>query len=626
MKRKHLIIFFLVISGLTEILAQTAIITDDPSYTSGSTSTVLDIKSTSKGILIPRLTLTERGQISSPATGLLIYQTDNTPGYYYFNGSGWVTIGGATANGSETIVSPGTNISVSGSGTTGSPYLLSYNAQSVTQSQRNAIGSPYAGQFVWCNNCGPSGEFQVYNGSIWTNMCGGTASPILATVTTTAASSILAVTASSGGNVTADGGGTVTARGVCWSTSSNPTIANSKTIDGSGTGSFSSSLTGLSPSTTYYIRAYATNGAGTAYGNQVSFATINYPTVTTTSISAITQTTASSGGNVTSDGGTGVTARGVCWNTSPNPTTANSKTTDGSGTGSFTSSLSGLSSGTTYYVRAYATSNAGTSYGTELSFTTTTVVVPTITTTSISNITGTTASGGGNVTSDGGASVTARGVCWSTSTNPTTANSKTTDGTGTGSFTSSLTGLTRDVTYYVRAYATNSAGTAYGNQVSFTTFGIGSPFQGGVVAYLFQAGDPGYVAGQTHGLIAATADLGGTYTWGCWGSVLGASGTALGTGYSNTMIVISVCFELTASWQSWYNYSSGGYDDWYLPSKDELNKLYLSQALIGGFVADWYWSSSEVNFGTAWVQSFSNGSQASGIKYNSYYTRPVRTF
>jgi hypothetical protein len=98
------------------------------------------------------------------------------------------------------------------------------------------------------------------------------------------------------------------------------------------------------------------------------------------------------------------------------------------------------------------------------------IVAPTVTTnTPITSITQTTASGGGNVTSDGGASVTARGVCWSTSTNPTTANSKTTDGSGTGSFTSSLTGLSANTLYYVRAYATNSVGTSYGANVTFTT-------------------------------------------------------------------------------------------------------------------------------------------------------------
>lgn len=94
---------------------------------------------------------------------------------------------------------------------------------------------------------------------------------------------------------------------------------------------------------------------------------------------------------------------------------------------------------------------------------------PTLTTTAISLITNTTASSGGVITSDGGASVTARGVCWNTSTGPTTANSKTTNGTGTGTFTSSITGLTAATDYYVRAYATNSAGTAYGDERVFQT-------------------------------------------------------------------------------------------------------------------------------------------------------------
>ena len=97
------------------------------------------------------------------------------------------------------------------------------------------------------------------------------------------------------------------------------------------------------------------------------------------------------------------------------------------------------------------------------------VAEPTVTTIAISNIDKTTAMGGGNVTADGGATVTARGICWSTSQNPTISGSHTTDGTGTGTFTSNMTGLEPNTTYYVRAYATNSAGTAYGDQVSFTT-------------------------------------------------------------------------------------------------------------------------------------------------------------
>jgi uncharacterized protein (TIGR02145 family) len=294
--------------------------------------------------------------------------------------------------------------------------------------------------------------------------------PLPPTAITNTVTSIAQTTATSGGNVTSDGGSPVTARGVCWSINQNPTKANSKTNDGYGTGSFNSNLTGLTANTKYYVRAFATNSAGTAYGNQVSFTTAQIatsPTLTTATVTNIAQTTATGGGNVTSDGGTTVTARGVCWSTSQNPTIANSKTSDGTGTGNFTSSISGLTIGTTYYVRAYATNSLGTGYGNEISFSAA-ASLPTLTTTAITTITASTASSGGNITSAGGGIITARGVCWSTTTEPTTASSKTSDGTGLGSFLSSISGLNVGATYYVRAYATNSAGIAYGNEISFT--------------------------------------------------------------------------------------------------------------------------------------------------------------
>jgi hypothetical protein len=110
--------------------------------------------------------------------------------------------------------------------------------------------------------------------------------------------------------------------------------------------------------------------------------------------------------------------------------------------------------------------------------------IPTLTTVAISSITNTTASSGGTITSDGGAAISARGVCWSTSANPTTANSHTSDGTGTGDFTSAITGLTTSLTYYVRAYATNSAGTAYGNERNFIAeAGEGETIEGSLVKH-----------------------------------------------------------------------------------------------------------------------------------------------
>ena len=291
----------------------------------------------------------------------------------------------------------------------------------------------------------------------------------LSTITTTPISNILSTSASTGGTISSNGGAAVTASGVCWSTTENPTILNSFSTDGSATGTFTSLITGLAPGTVYFVRAYATNSAGTAYGNQVSIKSMaGIPTITTTAISNILPTSASSGGTISTDGGAPVTASGVCWSTTENPTILNSFSTDGSATGTFTSTITGLTPGTSYYVRAYATNSAGTAYGNQVTVKSV-VSLPTITTTAISNILPTSASSGGIITSNGGAAVTASGVCWSTTENPTILNSYSTDGSATGTFTSALTGLSPVMVYYVRAYATNSAGTSYGNQVTFTT-------------------------------------------------------------------------------------------------------------------------------------------------------------
>ena len=300
-----------------------------------------------------------------------------------------------------------------------------------------------------------------------------TTNPIVVpTLTTDAITGLTLTTAISGGNVTADGGGAVTARGVCWATTANPVIgATNTTTNGTGTGVFVSNITGLLPGTAYHVRAYATNSAGTAYGADVPFTTnpVLVPTLTTTAVTGITYTAAASGGNITVDGGGAVTARGVCWATTANPLATGSHTTDGTGTGIFSSSIIGLLPGTPYHVRAYATNSAGTAYGADVPFTTNPIVIPTLTTTAITGITMTAAASGGNITADGGGAVTARGVCWSTTPIPDINDPLTINGAGIGAFTSALTGLADGTNYYVRAYATNSAGTAYGNQQVFTT-------------------------------------------------------------------------------------------------------------------------------------------------------------
>ena len=291
----------------------------------------------------------------------------------------------------------------------------------------------------------------------------------------------------------------ITQCGHCWSIYENPTISGSHTTNNNGVGSFTSNITGLSAYTKYYARAYATSSGETVYGSQISFTTLIYvglPTVVTSSVSNITNNSATCGGNVISDGGATVTAKGVCWSTSENPTVSDNHTTDGSGTGPFTSNLTELSPDTTYYVRAYATNIAGTTYGTQRSFSTPSqeITLPVVITDTISSITDTSAQSGGNVTSDGGAEVTARGVCWDVSENPDLSDDYTTDGNGTGKFTSSITELSPGITYYVRAYATNSVGTVYGDQISFKTWSGSITDYNGNVYWTIKIGDQIWMA------------------------------------------------------------------------------------------------------------------------------------
>jgi hypothetical protein len=459
-----------------------------------------------------------------------------------------------------------------------------------------------------------------------------------ASLTTTAASPVGSTTATTGGTIANNGGSTITTSGVVYSTSTIPATgapSGTFTTDGTTSGNWTSNLTGLTAGTPYYARAYATNGIGTSYGNQVTFTTTTTPTVSTTSPTSTTSTTSNPGGNISANGGATVTASGVVYSTSSTPTPSGPTaglgggfivTTDGN-TSTWTSSLTGLLGSTTYYAYAYATNSVGTSYGSQVSFTTSAPVAPTLTTTAVSSIAATTASSGGNVTNNGGALVTARGVVWSTSTGATISSQPgggiTTDGTGLGSFSSSLTGLSGSTKYYVRAYATNSAGTTYGTENSFTTtITVGDTYQGGIVFYV--TGSPG---SQT-GLVVSTADQSASIPW-YTGTLVatGATGTAIGTGSANTATIVAL--QNTGNAASTASaYTGGGYNDWYLPSKDALNVLYPLRASFGiGMSGAAYWSSSEVDVNTAWGQAFGfGGSQSATSKNTGAAVRAIRSF
>ncbi len=408
------------------------------------------------------------------------------------------------------------------------------NFPNKTNAEKDAMSASTAtGTVIWCSNCGTRGQLQVYNGTEWTDLTGGTAASSGIVFTALNLSAISSTSASAAASISSDGGASITAKGVVWSTSVNPTIAlTTKTNDGTGTGAFTSSITALSTSTLYYIRAYATNANGTVYGAQQSFTTLG--------------------------------------------------------------------------------------------------AVPTLSTTSASSISLTSASTGGNISSDGGTTITSRGVCWSTSSNPTVNDNKLVNGNGTGSFTINLTGLNGSTTYYLRAYATNAVGTGYGTQISFTTSALaaGVSYLGGKIAYIFQVGDAGYIAGQTHGFIIMNHTMGMLAKFADGSGYVNTS-MNFGTGMNNTRLLYNYVTTGLNAAKYIYNVMYDGYNDWYIPSYSEWNKISLGWSSLGLPDAIYTCSSEISNYNSAYAQFYNNGtsySLSNGGKTSNYNVIGIRNF
>ena len=277
------------------------------------------------------------------------------------------------------------------------------------------------------------------------------------------------------GAVTELGDPVYSERGFVYGTTHNPIIQNATKVqvEGSGLGEYFTTLSDLQLGNIYYVRAYATNTVGVAYGEEqlLDFKPI-LPVVVTNDVTGISEETKSATfhATITNAGDPVYTERGFVYGKSPDPTTsgATKLVVAGSGTGTYYGDVHNLEVDCAYYVRAYVTYSSGTVYGDNKVFSVKKMYPPTVTTSAVTNINKTTATAGGNVTNDGGINVTERGVVFSTSQNPTVADSKVTSGSGTGAFTCNLTGLEEGKTYYVRAYAMNVVGIGYGEQVDFT--------------------------------------------------------------------------------------------------------------------------------------------------------------
>ena len=502
-------------------------------------------------------------------------------------------------------------------------------------------------------------------------LIGETPTPIeLPDVVTNQVTDITTTAATVGGEIVSDGGSAIIESGVCYKTGNEDWTCVNLTATNNA---FSTTLTDLTPNTTYTVRAYATNEGGTGYGAEVTFTTdeeivITVPTVTTSEVTEITTTTAIVGGSITSAGNGTISESGICYKTGNEDWTCVNLTATNN---AFTTTLTDLTPNTTYTVRAYATNEEGTGYGEEVTFTTEEEIVitaPTVTTNAVTDITTNSALVGGAITNDGNGTISESGICYKTGNEDWTCVSI---AATNNAFSMTLTGLTANTTYTVRAYATNEEGTGYGEEVSFTTLNDGG---GDTHEYVD--------LGLTSGLLWATCNVGAdtpegygdyfawgettpkdTYNWSTYQHCNGSQNTLTkycnnsGYGYNgftdNLTTLLPEDDAATANWgngwrmptleewQELYNYTSGtwttqnGVYGWLFTAANG-NSLFLpaagyrgSSSLLNAGSYGGYWSSSLYADGPRYAWDFYFFSGASYI--SGHYrdigqsVRPVRS-
>lgn len=543
-------------------------------------------------------------------------------------------------------------------------------------------------------------------------------------IETSLITNITATTVTCGGSITDEGSSAVISRGVCWSTATSPTIADSKTSDGADAGSFSSTITGLEAVTVYYVRAYATNKVGTGYGMTISFATNGQsPTPMVATVTNLNAISATLNGSVNANYlSTDVTFEyGITTNYGSSITAAQSPIAGNIST-SVSADIMGLTPGTIYHYRITAVNSLGTTHSDDIIFTTL-GAVPTVITFAATNINATSSTLNGSVnanylstittfelgtTTSYGSTITASqspvtgftntnvsanvtslapcktyhyriktvnslgtsygsdltfttlgqipivttlaatnispygaqlngtinanylestitfqyGIDVIDTANSITASQSPVTGNTNTNVSASLAGLVEGKTYHYRIVATNSLGTAYGNEVTFKAVHvIGGIEFGGIIFYID--------ATAQHGLVCAPTDQSTNAPWGCAGTHI--SGVN-GNGHQNTLDIINGCSTAGIAAKICADLRLNGYSDWYLPSKDELSELYnnLASQGLGYFSVGsevWYWSSTQLDSNLAWSQNFTSGNQSSSVNKNSrHLVRAIRAF
>jgi hypothetical protein len=441
------------------------------------------------------------------------------------------------------------------------------------------------------------------------------------TVETSPVINIMGTTAVSGGTIIDDGSELVTEKGVCWSTNSNPTIENYKTDNGNGAGTFVSYLSGLNGGKGYYIRAYATNEAGIGYGTELYFTTLG-------------KTPAASTQEATNLRGETATLNGIA-NANDLPTLVSFEygiTSDygmmvtaslGSITGNFSipvsADLKNLRGGTTYHYRIVAINDIGTTLGDDMSFVTK-GAAPLVKTLEATKTTPYTAQLNGSVLANDLTTVVTFEIGMTTRyVIIVAATQSPVSGTISVEVSAEAISLIKNTTFHYRIVATNYLGVTYGEDVTFTAnYKIGDNMHGGLIFYLDESGE--------HGLVCTTSDQIES-PWGC-ANVVGAGGRTIGTGMQNTIDIVLSCPSEGYAAKTCYDLVLNGYDDWFLPSIDELNLMCsnLYEHNLGGFYGNYYWSSSQYDASSSYTNNFLYNSTATRSKSDTARVRAVRAF
>ncbi|MGD2086786.1 MAG: hypothetical protein PVH61_11445 [Candidatus Aminicenantes bacterium] len=447
-------------------------VTADQSPVTGNTNTAV---SRTLGTLIPNSTYHYR-VVGSSAVGT-VYGADMTfttgalAPIVTTNAASGIGASGATLNGTVNANNDSTTVTFEYGPTISYGTTLTADQSPVAGSSNTLVSKGITGlaanttyhyRVVGQNGAGTS------NGADMT-FTTGTNTP---TATTNAASGIGSTGATLNGLVNANGASTTVTFEYGTSTAYGKTAtADQSPVTGTTDTAVTSTISGLIGATTYHYRVVAQNAFGTTTGADMIFLTSgSSPIAITDAATSVGPPTATLNGTINAQNDSTTvtfeygptTAYGSTVAAAPSPVTGNTDT-------AVSSTLTGLTQGVTYHYRVVGQNAFGTTNGADMTFTTGTITVPTVSTRIITDVTTSSAASGGNVTDEGMGTVTAKGVCWSTSPGPTIANSTTNDGSGLGAFSSSITGLSENTTYYIRAYATNSAGTGYGVQRSFTT-------------------------------------------------------------------------------------------------------------------------------------------------------------